>query len=344
MTPGTTPGTTPSTPPAAPPGTAPGTSPGTSSGLPPGAPPGLPPSQWEKFTTWRAGMEDRVSLIASKQHHIATLYTALATTLNGQDLPEIYTTGTDVNAYVNKAIDFANEVHDDYDKLKWYRDQIAKTELEIQTINSLDEGFAKLYGVSLVDQREELASTFMADAREAIKQTQYSQAQMLNSEVLYLDAIDKKSKELLVGWDGVKDAAKKSLIIGSITAALDFITTTGISGNAVFRLMHDEGPKILKKTDTWVRDMWQAVGFRGGQAVDFVTMSITTGRWLDGLDKNAIKTSQAGYDFIQKRVNELTGPQSNFQILADRLKEHIEYVKKEEERRNNAPPNPFVPV
>ena len=344
MPPAAPPGAAPGTPPAAPPGTPPATPPGTPPSLPPGAPPGLPPSQWESYTKWRDGVAGRVALIAAKQNQITTLYTSLISNINGQDLPAIYTTGTDVNAYVSHAIDFANEVQKDYANLTKYKKQIEDLELEIETINKLDDGLAKRYGVSLLDLREELSSGFMTEARQAIKQTQASQAQFLNANVLYLDAIDKKSKELLVGWDQVKDNAKQQLILGSVMAVLDILTATGISGSAAYKLFAGDGKVILNKSTRNINSLWEILGLRGGQVGDYVQNWVVTGRFLDGLNKYGIDTSQKGYDHIENKVNELTGPQSNFQILANRLNEHIEYVKKEEERRNNAPPNPFVPV
>lgn len=289
-------------------------------------------------------MESRVSSIASKQAHIANLYTGMSSALDGQDLPEVLSTGTDVNAYINKATEFMDETVKDYGSMQWYRDEIAKTELEIEAMNSADEGFAKLYGVTLVDQREEAASVFMAKWRENLQQTQISQTHALNSQVLYMEAVDEKSLELLNGWDSVKDAAKKSLIIGAVTAYLDILTSTGISGNAVYRLLNDEGKKLLDRTTRTSRAMWQAAGFRGGQAVDYVTMWMTTGQYLDGLNKNAITTSTEGYDFLDEKINKLTGPDSNFQTLSNRLKEHLDWAEEEEERRRNASPSPFVPV
>jgi hypothetical protein len=289
-------------------------------------------------------LESRVSAIASKQAYVTNLYTQMSVALDGQDLPQVLSTGTDVNAYINKAKEFMDETVKDYGKLQWYREQIEKTQLEIEAMNSVDEGFAKLYGVTLVDKREEVASVFMAKWRENLEQTQIAQAHSLNSQILYMEAVDEKSEELLKGWDSVKDAAKKSLIIGAVTAYLDILTSTGISGNAVYRLMNDEGQKLLKSSTRTARAMWQAAGFRGGQALDYITMWMTTGKYLDGLNKNAIKSSQQGYDFLNEKLDKLTGPKSNFQTLADRLKEHLDWAKEEEERRNNTPPNPFVPV
>lgn len=289
-------------------------------------------------------MESRVSAIASKQAYVTNLYTQMSVALDGQDLPQVLSTGTDVNAYINKAKEFMDETVKDYGKLQWYREQIEKTQLEIEAMNSVDEGFAKLYGVTLVDKREEVASVFMAKWRENLEQTQISQAHALNSQILYMEAVDEKSEELLKGWDSVKDAAKKSLIIGAVTAYLDILTSTGISGNAVYRLMNDEGQKLLKSSTRTARAMWQAAGFRGGQALDYITMWMTTGKYLDGLNKNAITSSQQGYDFLNEKLDKLTGPKSNFQTLADRLKEHLDWANEEEERRKNTPPNPFVPV
>jgi hypothetical protein len=232
----------------------------------------------------------------------------------------------------------------DYGKLQWYRDQIDKAGREIQAMNSVDEGFAKLYGVTLVDQREQAASVFMAKWRQGLVDTQLGQAQALNSQLLYMESVEKKSEQLLNGWDSVKDAAKKALIVGVISVYLDQVTQIGISGNAVYRLLGDEGKKMLNRTsDTWVRAMWQAAGFRGGQVLDYITTWKNNGMFLDGLNRNAITTSAKGYEVLQGKIDQLTGPNSNFQRLANRLREHVEWAK-EQERNGDGDPNPFIPV
>jgi hypothetical protein len=305
----------------------------------------LPPEQWAAYAKWKASLETNVSAVAAKQAYIANLYMQMSAALDGQDLPEILSTGTNVNLYISKATQFMTEAVKDYGKLQWYRDEIERTGREIQVINSLDEGFAKLYGVTLVDQREESASVFMAKWRESLLQTQVGQAHALNSQLLYMEAVDEKSKELLNGWDNVKDAAKKSMIIGAVEVYLDFISQTGISGNAIYRLMGDEGKKMLNRTsDTWVRAMWQAAGFRGGQALDYITTWKNIGMYLDGLNKHAITTSSKGYEVLDEKIQTLTGPNSNFQALADRLKEHLAWAKKQEESSGDGSPNPFIPV
>jgi hypothetical protein len=288
-------------------------------------------------------LDSRVSAIASKQAYIANLYSQMAAALDGQDMPAVLDTGTNVNSYISKATEFMEESIKDYGKLQWYRNEIEKAALEIQVMNTLDEKFAKLYGVDLVDTREAAASVSMARWRESLVQTQLGQAQSLNSQILYMEAVEQKSSELLDGWDRVKDAAKKSMIIGAVQVYLDFITQTGISGNAVYRLMGDEGKKMLNRTsDTWVRAMWQAAGFRGGQAVDYITTWMNIGKYMDGLNRHAVTTSSKGYEVIQGKIEQLTGPTSNFQKLASRLQEHLTWAKQQE--RDRSPPNPFIPL
>jgi hypothetical protein len=304
----------------------------------------LPTEQWESYVTWREGIDDRLATVAAKQNRITTLYGAIIASTKAQDLPFIYSTGTDVNEYVNHVISFSEAVKQDYADLVKYKSEIQNLELEINALNSVDEGFAKVYGVSLLEQRRSLAPGYITEMEQAIKQTTSAQAELLNAQVVYLDAIDIKAQEMLKGWDGVKSEAKKQLIIGSITAALDILTATGISGSAAYKLYAGDGKILLDKTKRTTNDWWEILGLRTGQLGDYVSNWINTGKFLDGLNKYGIKSEQAGYDFVTNKIEELSGPKSNFQVLIDRLNEHLKWAKEEEDRRNNTPPNPFVPV
>ena len=292
------------------------------------------------YLKWREGIQSRVALIATKQDRIATLYTALSTAINGQDLPEVYSNGTDVNEFIKHAKNFAEEVDNDYRKMQPYKDEIKKLEREIALLNGIDTKFAKRYGVNLVDTREEMASPEMASARQALRNTVQGQGDMANAHVLNLAAIQDKSAEMLKGWDQVKKNAKTADTIGAVMAVIDIITATGISGNALFRTMHDEGPLMLRETT--LKNMMTTIGLRGGQMVDYVTAWTNTSKFLDGLNKHKLNNEGDAYKYISNKVKELTGKNSNFQKLVDRITDHVNHWNWWEKHKK-PDPNPWVP-
>ena len=291
------------------------------------------------YLNWRKGIETRVALISTKQDRIATLYTALSAHTNGQDLPEVYSNGTDVNEFIKHAKNFAFEIQKDYLNSKSYTDEIQKLEREISLINSIDTKLAKRYGVSLVDTREELAAPEMASGRQALLNTQQSQGNAMNAHVLHLDAVEQKSAEMLKGWDQVKKNAKTADIIGGIMAVVDIITATGISGNAAFRTWHDEGPEFLKNTT--LKNGMTTIGLRGGQMGDYVSNWTNTGKYLDGLNKHHLKNEGDAYKYVEDKVRELTGPNSSFQKLVNKINDHVWWWNEQE--KNKPDPNPWVP-
>jgi hypothetical protein len=268
---------------------------------------------------WRESVATNLAELAAKQHQISVYYTALATVLNGQDLPEVYSTGIDVDAFVSHILNFKNEVLSDYESLEAYKTQILALQKQIDAINQADEDAAKKFNVDLLTVRQQLAPTYVADAKEAVLQTAQSQAMYLDANVKYLEAIEKKSNEMLSGWDATIKARSKAITMGAILSVIDIITATGISGNAVFRLVHDEGIDMLKNTS--IKTFGTAVGLRGGQAGDYVSMWMTQSKFYDSLIQHGIKTSDQGHEYIKGRVNELTGPNSNFQTVVNRLTE-----------------------
>jgi hypothetical protein len=304
----------------------------------------LPPENWQAFNAWRDGAAERLATIAAKQNQITALYGALVTTTKGQDLPLVYTTGTNVNEYIKHIMSFADAVKQDYADLIKYKSEIQALELEINALNAVDEGLAKKFGASLLDVRRQSAPGYMTEMEQALLQTARTQVELLNAQVVYLDAIDAKSKEMLNGWDSVKAEAKKELIIGSIAAALNILAQTGKSGMAFYKL-YDGDWKVLKdSTKRNVSHWWEILGLRPGQIADYVSDWMNAGRFLDGLHRHGITSEQAGYDFVTGKIEEMSGPNGNFQILTNRLNEHLKWAQEEDERRGNSSPNPFIPV
>jgi hypothetical protein len=304
----------------------------------------LPPQQYEAFTAWQAGAAERLAAIAAKQNRITALYGALVASTKAQDLPFIYSTGTNVNEYVNHVMSFTDTVKQDYADLIKYKSEIQALELEINAMNAVDEGLAKKFGASLLDTRRNTAQGYLTEMEQALKQTATTQVELLNAQVLYLDAIDEKAKEMLTGWDNVKSAAKTELILGSITAAIDILAQTGKSGMAFYKLYDGDWKILMDKSKRNVSSWWEILGLRPGQIADYVSDWMNTSKFLDGLHRHAINSEQAGYEFVNNKINELSSPDSSFQVLIKRLNEHLDWAKKEDERRRNASPNPFIPV
>jgi hypothetical protein len=165
-----------------------------------------------------------------------------------------------------------------------------------------------------------------------------SQALWLNAQVGYVEKTDAKAKEFLEGWDRVKDNAKRDLIIGSVFSVVEMLTGFGIGGSGavdLLKVIRTDAKGMLKSTRWWGN---------AGDTLDFGSAAINTYQAYETLIKNGIKDVDGATKWIDDRLTTLTGPSGNFQILIDRLNEHIKWAKEEEERRNSAPPNPFVPI
>jgi hypothetical protein len=238
---------------------------------------------------------------------------------------------------------FTDTVKQDYADLIKYKSQIQSLELEINAMNSVDEGLAKKFGVSLLDQRRAAAPGYLTEMEQAVKQSATAQIELLNAQVVYLDAIDEKSKEMMTGWDNVKSTAKTELIVGSIAAALDILSQTGKSGMAFYKLYDGDWKILMDKSKRNVSSWWEILGLRPGQLADYTSRWMNTSRFLDGLHRHGITGEQAGYDFVTNKIDELSGPDSNFQKLIDRVNEHLKFVKEQEGKQDHSP-NPFIPV
>jgi hypothetical protein len=278
--------------------------------------------------------------MGAKQRRVSELYTYLAAAYDGQDFPEVYSNGTNVGEFVENVNQYRIEVQKDNDKFAVYLGEIKQLDLEIRALRSIDQGFADKYKVSLQTYQETYASTELSQMDEYLRATGKSQALHLNAAVGYLEKVDEQAKELLDGWKRVEDNARKELIVGAILNVVDILTGIGIGGaGAVFLL---KGRNLTKPEFTATRLFWD-LGTNGGDVVDMASVALSTYNFYDNINRLGInKKSTDVLDWIQKKVDGITGKGGNFDILVEKLKDHAKWA--EEERENQPPPNPFVPI
>lgn len=278
--------------------------------------------------------------MGTKQRRISVLYTQLAATYDGQDFPEVYSQGSNVGEFVSNVEKYTVELKKDQNKFDTYLNEIHQLELEIGAVRSVDQGFADKYNVSLQEYHETYASTELAQMDEYLRATGKSQALHLNAAVGYMEKVDEQAKELLDGWNRVESNARKDLIVGAVLNVVDILTGIGIGGaGAVFLL---KGRDLTKAEFTGTRLFWD-LGTNGGDVVDMASVALSTYVVYDNINRLGInKKSNDVLDWLENKVNNITGKGGNYDTLVEKLKKHVEWVKEEE--KNQAPPNPFVPV
>jgi hypothetical protein len=274
-----------------------------------------------------------MAAMASKQRAISDAYTFLSETYDAQDFPDVRTDGTDLQDFIRHANNFAKGVWDDRAKFEPELNKIKKLEREIRLYKGIDEKFAKRYGVDLKKHVETYASSYVTKFDEYAKYTGESQALMLNSQVKYIATIDDKAKEFLDGWDKVKKNLKTETDFAAALNVVDVLTGLGIGANGAFHL-------FTRDATSWTnaRKFWDT-GANGGDALDMVTMAFNTYNFYAYIDKNAInKTPSDVTNWVKDKVTEITGKDGNFQLLINRIKDHVEAAKKPP-----TDPNPWVP-
>ena len=282
----------------------------------------------------------RLATIGAKQRRVSELYTYLAAAYDGQDFPEVYSNGTNVGEFVENVNKYRKEVQKDNAKFDVYLSEIKNLDLEIRALRSIDQGFADKYKVSLQAYQETYASTELSQVNVYLRETGKSQALHLNAAVGYFEKVDEQAKELLDGWERVEDNARRELVVGAILNVVDILTGIGIGGaGAVFLL---KGRDLTRPEFTGTRLFWD-LGTNGGDVVDLASVALSTYNFYDNINRLGInKKTTDVLDWIQQKVDGITGKGGNFDKLVEKLKAHAKWA--EEERENQPPPNPFVPI
>jgi hypothetical protein len=278
--------------------------------------------------------------MATQQRRISELYTNLASAYDGQDFSLVYSHTANVGEFAANVNNFRLEALKDKDKFDAYLREIKSLQLQINTLRSVDQGFATKYGVSLKEYHETYAGTELAQMDEYLRATGKSQALHLNATVGYFEKLDQQSKALLDGWERVESNARRELIVGAIVNAIDIISGIGLGGAGIAFLY--KGRNISSPEFTATRLFWD-LGTNGGDAVDMVSVALDTYNFYSNIDRLGInKKSSDVLEWIEKKVGAITGKGGNFDLLVEKLKAHHSWVKEQEEHRG--PPNPFIPI
>ena len=278
-------------------------------------------------------MDARMATLASKQRAISEAYTFLKAAYDAQDFQEVRDGGTDLQDFISHANSFAKGVWDDRAKFEPELNKIKKLEREIRLYKGIDEKFAKRYGVNLNEHLETYGGSYLTKFDEYAKYTGESQALMLDSQVMYIATIDDKAKEFLDGWDKVKKHVKKETAFDAVSNVVDVLTGLGIGSHGAFHLLTRD------TTGMTLSQKFGGIGASGGDALDMVTVAFSTYNFYNNINKQAInKTPSDVTNWVKNKVTEITGKDGNFQLLINRIKDHIEAAKKPP-----TDPNPFIP-
>jgi hypothetical protein len=276
--------------------------------------------------------------MATQQRRISELYTYLAAAYDGQDFAQVYSHASNVGEFASNVDKFRLEALKDQGKFDTYLTEIKRLQLQMNALRGIDQGLADKYGVSLKEYHETYASTELSQMDEYLRATGKAQALHLNASVGYFEKLDEQAKGLLDGWNRVESNARRDLIVGAIVNAIDIITGIGLGGAGIAFLY--KGRDLSKPEFTATRLFWD-LGTNGGDAVDMVSVALNTYKFYDNIDRLGInKKSSDVLEWIEKKVNTITGKGGNFDLLVEKLKSHVKWVQEQGENS----PNPFIPV
>ena len=273
-----------------------------------------------------------------QERDIAYDLDAMGESLDGQKFPKDPLEDVkDLASYSDAASEFVDDVMTDQSKLEKYLGEVNDLQKQIDDQRKVDRAAAEKVGIPLEDwynkygqdefKRETESRTKLADAN----------ARFQESQLKYIDKLSGQSQKFLDGWDKVKEGMDDKKALDTIKDLRKLLGDAGVGEKSAFnksltelRDASDETRDLIKKGDKYQG--------RSPKVDDSKSSPYEESKLFKKL---GIDDSKGALSQIDKQIEGLTGKDSAFQKLIDKLGEQEKRLQDAKSKRLAS--NPFLP-